>query len=298
MGEPSPIRNVSDTALWVAIWRAMESERPDAIFHDPYARRLGGTRGEAIAARMGGPKMNWPIVVRTAVMDEIILRCIRDGVANVLNLAAGLDTRPYRLELPASLRWLHVDLPEMADYFRDGMAGESPRCQLELVAADMRDADARRALFERVAALPGTTLVITEGLLLYLEADDVVALSRDLHDIAGASWWLTDLASPALLKFLAHRWKPTLVQGNAPFRFGPANGSAFFAPQGWCEIEFRSTLIDAWKLDRKMPFAWLLRALSWLQPRRRREDAVRMSSVVLMGRSQATQPIHATETSQ
>ncbi len=296
MGEPSPIRNVSDTALWVAIWRAMESERPDAIFHDPHARRLGGSRGEAIAARMGGPKMNWPIVVRTAVMDEIILRCVRDGVANVLNLAAGLDARPYRLELPASLRWLHVDLPEMVDYFRDGMQGESARCQLEFVAADMRDAVAKRALFERVAALPGTTLVITEGLLLYLEADDVAALSRDLHDLAGARWWLTDLASPVLLKFLARRGKPALVQANAPFRFGPADGTGFFARQGWREVEFRSTLIEAWKLDRKMPFAWLLRALSWLQPRRRRKDVVRMSSIVLMTRSDALPPTRATGT--
>src|SRR4249920_2369696 len=65
----SPIRNVSDTALWVAIYRAMESERPDALFNDPYARRLGGERGEAIARTM--PEGHWPIVVRTAVMDEI-----------------------------------------------------------------------------------------------------------------------------------------------------------------------------------------------------------------------------------
>ena len=54
MSSASPIRNVSDTARWVAIYRAMESERPDALFHDPFARRLGGERGEAIAKAMGG----------------------------------------------------------------------------------------------------------------------------------------------------------------------------------------------------------------------------------------------------
>ena len=48
MVDTNPIRNVSDTALWVAIYRAMESERPDALFQDPYARRLGGERGQAI----------------------------------------------------------------------------------------------------------------------------------------------------------------------------------------------------------------------------------------------------------
>ena len=286
--DPSPIRNVSDTALWVAIWRAMESERPDALFHDPFARRLGGKRGEAIAARMGGARANWPIVVRTVVMDEIVLRCVRDGATTVLNLAAGLDARPYRLDLPASLRWLHVDLPEMVEYFRSSMSAETPRCELEFIAADLRDADTKRALFERVAAMPGTVLVITEGLLLYLDAGQVTELSRDLHDRSGARWWLTDLASPQLLKFLAYRWKPTLLQANAPFRFGPAEGAAFFRPQGWREAEFRSTLVDAYRLKRTMPLAWLWRMLSLLQPRSQRSKAIRMSSVVLLEREEAT----------
>jgi hypothetical protein len=101
MTSENPIRNVSDTALWVAIYRAMESERPDAIFRDPYARRLGGERGQAIVDAMPrGKVMSWPMVVRTAVMDEIVLRCVRQGAATVLNLAAGLDARPYRLDLP------------------------------------------------------------------------------------------------------------------------------------------------------------------------------------------------------
>ena len=101
MTEGNPIRNVSDTASWVAIYRAMESERPDALFDDPYARRLGGERGEAIVKALPrGASMSWPMVVRTAVMDEIVLRCVHEGAATVLNLAAGLDARPYRLALP------------------------------------------------------------------------------------------------------------------------------------------------------------------------------------------------------
>ena len=128
MNEANPIRNVSDTALWVAIYRAMESERADALFQDPYARRLGGERGEAIVRSMpGGAATSWPMVVRTAVMDEIILRCLQQGAKTVLNLAAGLDARPYRMALPPTLRWLHVDLPDMLDYFREHMQGETPR---------------------------------------------------------------------------------------------------------------------------------------------------------------------------
>src|SRR5437899_3021151 len=107
------IQHVSDTARWVALYRAMESDRRDALFRDPYARRLAGERAERILAGMKrGREWAWPMIVRTAVMDELILRAIdRDGVTTVLNLAAGLDARPYRLPLPPSLRWVEVAFP-------------------------------------------------------------------------------------------------------------------------------------------------------------------------------------------
>jgi methyltransferase (TIGR00027 family) len=282
MTSESPIRNVSDTALWVAIYRAMESERPDAIFHDPYARRLGGERGQAIVDAMPhGRTMSWPMVVRTAVMDEIVLRCVQQGAATVLNLAAGLDARPYRLALPAALRWLHVDLPDMIDYFRSQMARESPRCQLEFVAADLREADARREVFTR-AAQHGPVLVITEGLLVYLEQENVAELARDLHDIARAKWWLSDLASPMLLKYLERQWQPMLKQGNAPFRFGPAENTGFFVPYGWREVEFRPHWDESLRLKRTMPNVWLWNILRWLQPRKRREAMKRFSGIMLL----------------
>lgn len=282
MSESNSIRNVSDTALWVAIYRAMESERRDAIFHDPYARRLGGARGEAIVREMPqGTAMSWPLVVRTAVMDEIVERCVREGAKTVLNLAAGLDARPYRMDLPADLRWIHVDMPDMVAYFREQMAGETSRCQVEFVAADLRDSDVRRTLFAN-AAQQGPTLVITEGLLVYLEADDVAALARDLHDVARARWWLSDLASPALLKQLEKTWSPQVRAGNAPFLFGPRENTAFFAPFGWRESEFRSHWDESLRLRRTMPFAWFWRMAMALTPARKREKLRRMSGMMLL----------------
>ena len=73
----SAIRDVSDTALWVAIYRAQESERKDALFNDPYARRLAGERGQQIVDTIPhGHAMSWPMVVRTHVFDEIIQRVL------------------------------------------------------------------------------------------------------------------------------------------------------------------------------------------------------------------------------
>src|SRR5262249_32896164 len=104
MTEPL-IRDISDTARWVAVYRARESERPDAVFRDPHARALAGERGERIAAALANQNMEWSVVARTHAFDRFLIRELAAGADQVLNLAAGLDTRPYRLDLPPSLRW-------------------------------------------------------------------------------------------------------------------------------------------------------------------------------------------------
>src|SRR5438045_8654783 len=110
-------RNISDTAIWSAMYRAEESERPDAFFHDPYARRLAGGRGEAIQSTLASQKKNaWAWITRTIMFDRFISEQIADGVDVVINLAAGLDARPYRMPLPPSLRWYEVDLPPIIEY--------------------------------------------------------------------------------------------------------------------------------------------------------------------------------------
>jgi methyltransferase (TIGR00027 family) len=287
MPTPTPITHVSDTARWVAIYRAMESERPDALFHDPYARRLAGTRGEEIVRAMPrGRAMAWPMIVRTTVMDDLIVRAVeRDGVHTVLNLAAGLDTRPYRLPLPAGLRWIEVDFPDLLAYKEEQLAGEAPHCQLERVAVDLTDPARRRALFEdAVSGGGGGTLVVTEGLLVYLAPDEVAALAADLH-AAGFAWWLIDLGSPGLLKMLSRSWGRQLAAGNAPFRFAPAEGTRFFTPHGWAEGEFRSMWEEALRLKRTMPLAWLWNLISRLYSKKKREAMRRFSGIVLLQRS-------------
>src|SRR5258705_8793892 len=144
----------------------MESERPDALFRDPYAGKLAGERGERIVASMRkGRSWAWPMVVRTAVLDELIVWTIaRDGVDTVLNLAAGLDARPYRLPLPPSLRWVEVDFPDVIAYKQEQLAVERPVCVLEQVGADLTDVARRRALFAEIGGAGRPVLVVTDGL--------------------------------------------------------------------------------------------------------------------------------------
>ena len=145
------IRNVSDTARLVALDRAVESERPDALFRDPFARRLAGERGARIAKSnpLGGRKggIGWPIVTRTYVIDKMIQAHIAQGGDAVINLAAGLDTRPYRMDLPSSLQWIEVDLPEILAHKEEILRGEKPVCSLERIRLDLSDLPARRELF-------------------------------------------------------------------------------------------------------------------------------------------------------
>src|SRR4051812_36315860 len=211
----APIENISDTARWVAVYRARESERKDSLFNDPYARRLAGERGEAIVRAMPDGQNSWPIVVRTASLDEMIAERVRAGVDTVLNLAAGLDTRPYRMDLPSALRWIEVDLPGILDYKTEALADATPRCRLERVAVDLSDAEARRDLLARVAAESERTLVVTEGLLIYLDASAVAELAADLHAHSSLVWWLVDLASPKLLEMISKTWGRSVEAGNA-----------------------------------------------------------------------------------
>ena len=169
------IANVSDTARWVATYRAMETERPDAIFHDLFARRLAGAQGQAIVDAMPkGRERAWAMIVRTAIFDEMILADIHERCVDlVLNLAAGLDARPWRLPLPEGLRWVDVDLPEILGHKTNLMRDEQPHCRYEAVTADLSDGIFRPALVAQLTADAKVALVITEGLLIYLPPEQV-----------------------------------------------------------------------------------------------------------------------------
>jgi methyltransferase (TIGR00027 family) len=282
-----PIEHVSDTARWVAVYRAMETERPDALFSDPWARQLAGARGEEIVRTLKrGRSMAWPMIVRTAVFDEIILETIaRDRVDLVVNLAAGLDARPWRLDLPASLRWVDIDLPEILDYKLEMLAGAAPHCTYEAVRVDLTDAQARQALIAQLGAESRRALVVTEGLLIYFTPEQVGALATDLHSAESFHSWLIDLASPRLLKLMGRTWGKAVAKGNAPFQFGPAEGPAFFQQHGWREVQFRSSMEEARRLKREMAFAWLWRVIGRVYPARMREEFRRKSAIVLLERT-------------
>jgi methyltransferase (TIGR00027 family) len=271
MNEPkSPIRNISDTARWVAVYRARETERPDAVFRDPFARPLAGERGEQIAVSMSfAEKNSWPFVARTWLIDQIIHEQVRQGADMVVNLAAGLDARPYRMELPPSLQWIEVDLPEILGHKEEILRSEKPMCILERVRLDLSNASARRELFSDVSRRANHVLIIAEGLLVYLTEEEVAALAKDLATPATFQHWIIDLASPALLKMLAKKMGAPLDQAGAPLKFAPQEGPDFFIRCGWKPAEIHSVIRAAAKLNR---LSFFLRLIAKISSRRFRAN--------------------------
>jgi methyltransferase (TIGR00027 family) len=255
------IRNISDTARWAAVYRARETERADHLFSDRFARRLAGTRGEQIAASLPfSDRATWAWVMRTYLYDQFINEQIQQGTDMVVNLAAGLDARPYRMALPGSLKWIEVDLAGILDYKEEILSAEKPVCRLERVRLDLSDVGARRELFSQLGRRSAKTLVIAEGLLIYLTADEVGTLARDLAAPPSFQRWLVDISSPGLLRLLQKNMGQQFAQSGASFKFGPKEGPAFFVPYGWTPADVRSPLKAAARLKR-LSFGMRLLAL-------------------------------------
>jgi len=280
----SPVSNVSDTARWVAVYRAWESARPDALFHDPYAGMLAGERGRAIAAHVPRQaRSGWPLVARTRLIDGLVLAAIAHGCDCVVNLAAGLDTRPYRLDVPASLRWIEVDLPTLIEEKEQLLGDARPRCELRRMKVDLADAQARAAALSDALGTSTRALVVTEGLLVYLDEKQVRELAVDLCAQAGIRWWVVDLASPELIEMMGRAMGPHLA--NAPMKFAPANGVAFFEALGW-SVEVVSSIVHAAARFRRLPMFLRIFAL-FPEPDPRKLGRARWSGVVRFGRRTA-----------
>jgi methyltransferase (TIGR00027 family) len=260
---PSPGNNVfqdvSDTARWVAVYRALESERDQPLFRDPWARALAGERGEETVRRLGGgADLSWAVVVRTSVFDAILLRLLAGGgIGTVLNLAAGLDTRPYRVALPAALRWIEADLPATIAYKSQSLSAASPGCELQRVGLDLTDGAALNHFLDSVDETGREMLVLTEGLLVYLEAELVGALGRALAARPHIKYWLLDVAGPlALSSAYSRNLQDALDAAEARMRFAPAAGPEFFRSLGWRPVEVWSAWEQALRLERAP--AWLV----------------------------------------
>lgn len=252
------LRNISDTALWAAVFRGWESKRPDALFRDPYAERLAGERGVRIAKELKfGTRHTWSWIARTYVFDQIIRDEITQGADMVINLAAGLDTRPYRMPLPGSLTWVEIDLPGILEYKQEFLSGDKAACLVRRIKLDLANVSARREVFAELGRTAQKALILSEGLVVYLSREEVAALATDLAAPPSFRNWALDLTSPALLRMMKKSMGAHLERAGAPMKFGPEEGPDFFVRYGWRPARAQSLLHVAAQV-RRVPL--------WMRP--------------------------------
>ncbi|HTV25747.1 MAG TPA: SAM-dependent methyltransferase [Polyangiaceae bacterium] len=281
------IQNVSDTAFLVAQCRAIESARPDALFHDPLAARLAGEKGRAIFASFPTIlQTGWSIAIRTVIIDDFIKSAVARGVGMVVNLGAGLDTRPYRLDLPSDMLWVEADYPDIIAFKNTQLAGEPARFGIERVALDLADVEARRSFFADLGRRGRRTLVLTEGVVPYLTEQHAAELADDLRQLSGAEGWIVDYFSPEAHAWRDRRWAKGGHMREAPFKFRPSDWFGFFEAHGWRSSEVRYLPEEGVRRGRALPLPRSLRLIYGLMravaPAGRRNAAQRFMGYVLL----------------
>jgi methyltransferase (TIGR00027 family) len=267
------INAVSDSALWIAAYRAQETERTDAVFKDWLASRLAGVRGYQMAATMPHAKtMAFNMVVRTAAIDRLVTAAVAQGIDTVINIGAGLDTRPYRMKLPVHLRWIEVDFPATIQYKNEKLAGEGPVCRLERIAMDLGKECQREMLFCQLGEETKSALVITEDLIPSLTNCEAAALSRSLYAIPSFKYWIQDYS------------QGRARNRQAPPQFTETDPIRFFGGHGWKVCEDLHLLDEADRIGRRFPAMFPLNMLMNVLPRKMRQLGNNNSGYVMFAR--------------
>jgi methyltransferase (TIGR00027 family) len=267
---------VSYTAQWTAAARALETGRGDrAIFHDLYARSLAAPRGFELLEKNRGSGLITFIAIRTRYLDESIDAILRDSdIRQIVFIAAGMDTRPFRLDWPDGATVYEVDFPGLLAEKRRRLAElrARPRVERREVAVDLRGLwlpELEAAGFDRGRP----TLWIAEGLMFFLTPDQATGLLSVLGSASAPGSWLgVDFVSEALLRSpFSREFRQKLEEDGTPWLFGTDEPEEYLAAIGWKVRDLKepgepTTAHEDWPFqvlprDRTGPSrSWLVRA--------------------------------------
>jgi len=224
------------TAPWAAAARALESAREDRLFDDPWASALAGADGAAWLAQ-SPPEGVALIAVRTRFFDDYLLRIVQeDGVRQVVILAAGLDTRAFRLEWPASMQVFEMDQGAVLERKQTilDQAGAKPTCERHVIAADLADGwEASLTTAGIDSAQP--TIWLLEGFLFYLSPEDLAALlGRVMKASSPGSYLAFDAINSATLTSpFTQPWVEMQARAGAPWTGTMDDPKSLLKRHGW-----------------------------------------------------------------
>jgi methyltransferase (TIGR00027 family) len=263
------ISGVTDTALWVAWHRGQETSRENPLYKDPLALVLAGDRGEKIAKKMSSSDfMTWMMALRTKAIDLFLLEAIKSGAVTVINLGAGLDTRPYRMELSDAVTWIEADFPEIISYKNQMLKEYRPVVKLERYGFDLTDRKKLQNFLARVIPSGGVAVVLTEGVIPYLDNAEVEALAEDLKRASGVRFWIQDFRHGGYSQGIPKLWFRMKMK-RAPMKFEVGNWFDFFGRFGWTVEREVRTFNLAQTFNRPMPAAGIWSLMMFLVPRKK-----------------------------
>jgi len=237
---------VGATARWIAAARALETESEKPLFVDPYARALASDDGFALldsmrrsmgpSAGTGGPDLY--LSLRTKFLDDGLLEVVRErGISQVVILAAGMDTRAFRLPWPNDVVVYELDRDDVFDVKEPVLAqlGAKAPCARHVIRIDLAKEDWVPRLLAAGFDPARPAAFLTEGLLMYLQPGDADRVIAAVTSIAADGSWIgMDVVNREMIEspFTAVYMK-RLADLGAPWHFSMPDPEVYFARQGW-----------------------------------------------------------------
>jgi methyltransferase (TIGR00027 family) len=239
MGAHSSQKRLASTACWIAAVRAQESTRANRLFHDPWAVSLAGQEGQIWRERMTGGKEENEVglVIRTRFFDDFLQRVTWERqVRQVVIVAAGMDTRAFRLPWPPHTRLFELDLPAVFERKEPLLlaAGVVPACQRSIVGVDL-GGDWKTSLLQAGFTPDQRTVWLLEGLLFYLCQEVVERLFNGVTSLSPMGSWLgcESKNSEMLTSASTRSWIEALEAEGVPWISSMDHPEAFLAGYGW-----------------------------------------------------------------
>lgn len=236
MTHPIDLNALGMTAFWTASARAREGERPDRLFVDPWAAALAGPQGAAWIAQRP-PDSTLPMVLRTRFFDDFLQRLAgQEDIRQIVLLAAGLDTRAFRLAWPAGTCLFELDQPAVLHHKQEilGAAGAQATCERHAVERDLTQ-PWESALVEAGFDPHSPSVWLLEGFLFYLPPEAITRILDTVTRLAAAGSWVGfDIVNQAVLTSpYTKAWVDMQAQAGAPWIGTLEDPQEFLAQRGW-----------------------------------------------------------------
>ena len=231
-----PSDALGSTARWTAAARAVESAREDRLFNDPWAAALAGPEGAAWAANRSADSLT-PMVLRIRFFDEFLERITSENsVRQVVLMAAGLDTRLFRLAWPVGTQAFELDqiavLQEKERILQSAVA--QPNCTRHIVPADLTK-PWREQLLQAGFDTRQPSACLLEGFLFYIPSESIARILEDVTALSAPGSWLgfDIINSITLTSPYTRQWIEMQAQSGAPWIGTLDDPVGFLAAHGW-----------------------------------------------------------------